>query len=161
MKAGDKIVLTGKWRIGLLATVIAIVFIVFGYLFLRHEINRTRKEKETEFEAISKIKLDQIVQWQKERRGDAFVLSRSHSFVKSVEQWLSNKDNDYLINNIKEHLSLFQQYYSYQNISLSSIKLFLIHNFYILVIPHKSAFFSLCSEFYLLFLHALLYTASP
>ena len=79
-------------------------------------------EKKTEFAAISRLKIEQIVQWQKERNGDAFIFSHLPFFISLVDQWLINKDNDNLIQRIKERLVLPMQYYGYKNIYLSTVK---------------------------------------
>ena len=114
--------INSKWRIGLLAIIISILIIVFGLYSYRNQVNKVRDEKDNELASISKLKIAQLIQWQKERIGDAFVLSHSLVFVNAVDQWLHNKNNKYFTKDVKEYLSLSQQAYSYKNICLSSIQ---------------------------------------
>ncbi len=44
--------------------ILAIVLIIlFGSFFIRHEVSKLRNEKNDEFSAISKLKINQLVQW--------------------------------------------------------------------------------------------------
>jgi len=53
--------INSKWWIGLLATIISVLIIALGFFFFNYEVNKTRNEKNNEFEAISKLKIDPTV----------------------------------------------------------------------------------------------------
>jgi len=118
MTSKRKFILDTKSGIALLATGISIFIIVVGIFYYRYQVSKVKDEKDNEFLAISDLKINQLVQWQKERSGDAFVFSHLPFFITLVDQWIINRNNDQLIQRIKERMSLFQLHY-YKNISLS------------------------------------------
>ena len=66
--------------------ILAFVLIaLFGSIFIRYEVSKLRSEKNVEFTAISKLKINQLVQFQQERFGDATVLSRLPFFIRLVD----------------------------------------------------------------------------
>jgi PAS domain S-box-containing protein len=121
MTRWNRFILPRKWQIGLMVTLAFFLIILLGSFYIRYEVSRLRSEKNDEFAAISKLKINQITQWQQERFGDATVLSHLPFFIGMVDQWLHNKNNDYINQNIKERLAVFHQAYGYKSICLSSV----------------------------------------
>jgi len=89
-----KFILPRKWWISLMVIFAFVLIILFGSLFIHHEVSKLRSEKNDEFAAISKLKINQLIQWQKERFGDAFVLSHLPYFISLLDQWLHDKNNE-------------------------------------------------------------------
>lgn len=98
-----------------------VLIILFGSFFIRYEVSKLRSKKNDEFAAISKLKINQLVQWQQERFGDASALSHLPFFIRLVDQWLHNKNNVYINQSVKECLAIFHQAYGYKSICLSSV----------------------------------------
>jgi hypothetical protein len=98
----------------------SIVVIACGYLYYKYEEHVIRKEKYKELKAISALKIEQLTKWRKERLGNVYVLAASPFFVEATEQWLSNKNNAFLLNRIKKRLESFKASFDYENILLSS-----------------------------------------
>lgn len=121
MTRWKRFILLRKWRIGLMVTIAFVLIILLGSFFIRYEIFKLRSEKNDEFAAISKLKINQLVQWQQERFGDATVLSHLPFFISLVDQWLHNKNNVYINQSVKERLAVFYRAYGYKSICLSSV----------------------------------------
>lgn len=60
-----------RWRLILLAVIGSVALAAAGYGYYLQEARAIRKEKYADLKAISSLKIDQIVQWRKERLGDA------------------------------------------------------------------------------------------
>jgi PAS domain S-box-containing protein len=118
METKDKTI--NKRQSLLLAGILAIFIAAGGYLYYRHQANTIREQKHTELQAISELKINQLVQWRKERIGDGRVFSTLPYLVREVDQWLQNKTNFKLKEDIKKLLTIPQKEYSYQDVFLSS-----------------------------------------
>mgnify|MGYP002638941143 FL=1 len=117
-----KKVINSKWLIISFAIIVPIVIIVIGFIYFRSQVDLVRERKNTEFAAISKLKIDQLVQWQKERNGDVMSVSRSPLLTSAVERFLVNKNNNKLKETISKHLSIPQKEFGYEDIHLTTIK---------------------------------------
>lgn len=89
-----KINVNSRWWFVLLAIIITVVIIVFGFFYFRDQVNLVKERKNIELSTISKMKIDQLVQWHNERNSDALVISRSPFFASAVERLLVNKNNN-------------------------------------------------------------------
>ena len=116
-----KINVNSRWWFVLLAIIITVVIIVFSFFYFRNQVNLIRERKNIELSTISKMKIDQFVNWYNERSSDALVISRSPLFASAVERLLVNKNNNGLKEEVSKRLSLPQKEYGYDNISLLTI----------------------------------------
>ena len=69
----------------LLLTIVCIVVIVTGFFYFQNQLNKVREGKNIEFSVISKMKINQLGQWQKECRSDVVAISHSPLLVQAVE----------------------------------------------------------------------------
>ncbi len=107
-----------KQYIFTLIIIISILFFVGGFSFYKNEEKSLKTEKTNDLEAISKLKINQLTQWLKERTSDAKILSNSPFFANRIIEWVENQENINLKNDI---LKKFQQYktaYDYNEIFL-------------------------------------------
>ncbi|MDP3912894.1 MAG: PAS domain S-box protein [Bacteroidota bacterium] len=114
--------LNKKSHFVILGLIISVLLILGGYFYYSHSYRQLRTEKENDLKAIAELKIDQLVQWNKERTANAKVISLSPLFSNGVEKWLLDKRNKKNELNIKERLSLAQKEYGYESIILASTK---------------------------------------
>jgi len=122
MNAFLKIDLSKKKHVFLLITVISILLVAGGYIYYRYDESLTRNEIQNDLKAIAGLKINQIVQWHKDRLGDAAVLSKSPLTIKAVKDWLINKDDIKLKKELQERFNLLINNYGYHEIYLASVK---------------------------------------
>jgi PAS domain S-box-containing protein len=98
--------------------VLAIGIGVSGYLYYEKEKEYIKKAKQNELTAIEDLKVKQIVNWRKERLGDAAIFSESPFISYHVRQFLENPNDTKIKQEILTWIKTFQQVYQYQNIIL-------------------------------------------
>ncbi len=113
MKDKQKISLAKKSRFITISVVLSLIVVAGGYIFFRYETELIRQEKQSDLKTIAGMKVEQLVQWHKERTSDAVVISQRNFFIERVEQWLSERNNDFLKEKIIEDLESIRQAYSY------------------------------------------------
>jgi PAS domain S-box-containing protein len=119
MKAKSSQKIIKKWPFLLLAGIAGILVIAGGYYYYRIEENRIKEEKHGVLKAIADLKINQIIQWRKERLADAEVFAESPLVSESIERWL--KTNDYDIHTaLIKRMALLKRHYGYENIFLAS-----------------------------------------
>ena len=72
----------------LVFVLLAAGIVVAGFLYYRNYEMRHRKEVERQLSAIAHLKVDELVQWRKERLGDAAVLYKNINFSGLVRRYL-------------------------------------------------------------------------
>ncbi len=110
-----------KQYIFALILVISILFIIGGYSFYKNEEQSIRKEKINDLEAISNLKINQLIQWIEERTSDAKILSNSPFFAKSINVWFKNTENSILKSDIIKRLYQYKNAYNYEEIFLCNL----------------------------------------
>lgn len=104
--------------IGLIA-VFALTLAVGSYWFYCQEARAIRDRKNNELKAIAGLKVDQIVEWRKERFANARMNS-SGIIRKNVLQWLKTPDDPALKAAIVSRLQEFREAEGYQNMVLAA-----------------------------------------
>ena len=117
-----KIDLNSGWLIILLGIGGTSVIVALGFFYFSQQISELKQTKDIEFSTITKMKINQIVQWRKERNGDALVISHSLFFTSALERLLVNKTNDRLKEDLANRLLIPQKEYGYNTIFLATIK---------------------------------------
>ncbi len=108
-----------------LALVFIILFISImtaGYSYYKSYEKQSRIRIEQELESIATIKVNQIVQWRKERLRDAEVIYKNIEFSKLVKQFFNNQNNLEVKNGIQEWIDQVRSIYEYNRISLIDVK---------------------------------------
>ncbi|MCL5992031.1 MAG: PAS domain S-box protein [Bacteroidetes bacterium] len=114
--------LSNKKHTVILIICVSVLFVICGYIFYNYEATRISEEKHQELKAIADLKIDQIVQWHKERTGDAIGLSKSPLAIMAIQELLVNPNNTSLRKAIKERMILCKDSYNYEDVFLASIK---------------------------------------
>jgi PAS domain S-box-containing protein len=109
-----------NWLVLLLSAIVSFLLIIGGHAYYRYEEKKIRSEKYNELKAIAGLKINQIVQWRKDRFGDASSAAQNYFFSKELEKYLSSKNNPVLKKDIQDHLVLLQKLYSYNNVFITS-----------------------------------------
>jgi len=81
------------WQLLVLLSIISMLLLAGGYLYYSSEAKSIRTIKSQEIQAIAALKINQIIQWRKERFDDAFMATRGPFLKKEVEQFLADKQN--------------------------------------------------------------------
>ena len=113
MKEDVKSRILNKKYLILLIAITATILIVAGFLFYSYQENIIKKEKHSEIKAIADMKTDQILQWFKERKGDGKTLANFPFFNKVVNLYINDKNNTFLINEIRKRLKLYRDNFNY------------------------------------------------
>src|SRR5674476_566638 len=83
---------TFPWRLAVIFLLFSFVIIIMGIYYYRYERNRIFAEQENNLSAIATLKIGQIQQWHSERLRDAFVIRDNRLFIRSIEQYLYDKN---------------------------------------------------------------------
>jgi PAS domain S-box-containing protein len=105
-----------------LAGVLSILFILGGYLYYSSEEKSIRKEKFQEIQAVTELKINQIIQWRKERLEDATIAMQAPFFNREIEQWFRIRKNLSLKKDILKQFTQFKINYDYEDIFLVSLQ---------------------------------------
>jgi PAS domain S-box-containing protein len=102
-----------------LITVVSLLIITAGYFYYRYEINSIREEKYNELKAIAKLKIKQILQWRKERIGDAVIISQTYIFKTAVEKYLVDRNNLALKRDVLDQMSILKTQNEYSDVLIT------------------------------------------
>jgi PAS domain S-box-containing protein len=91
---------------------------VSGYLYYKKENEYIKKEKQNELTAIEDLKVKQIVNWRKERLGDAAIILESPFIGHHVRQFFENPHGTRLKQEILTWMTTLLKTYKYQSIVL-------------------------------------------
>ncbi len=100
--------------------VITSALLAGGYGYYRSEFRRIQKEKYEDLAAIAELKADQIREWRQERLEDIGSLSRSPMFKRTFEEWLRDRKNELLLEDLKDKLVVEQRTGGYADAILLS-----------------------------------------
>ncbi len=117
MATRGEIIRAPKGRVWLAIFLVGfLIVLATGYWFLRREIQEIRREKFRDLAAIAEMKVNQVVEWRKERLRDAINLSKSPLFISAIKEWLAKPTSSGLRHDILESLRLTKKAYGYANI---------------------------------------------
>ena len=105
------------WALAALFVLIALGVIVGGVWFYRRQEQQMRSGVEADLEAITQMKVSQIVSWRNERLGDGSILMNDRFLAETIGAWLSQPRADTSAR-ISDSLRSFEQYYQYGGILL-------------------------------------------
>ncbi len=99
-----------------------LLLILAGYFYYVGEENAIKRDKQDELKTISDLKINQLVKWKEEIISHAVVLSRSPYFIRAVQNWLWNRNDELLKNELMNFISSSQIEYRYESIIIASPK---------------------------------------
>jgi len=105
----------------LLFFAMSLLIVLGGRIYYRNEVRTILAEKHDALHTIADLKTDQIVNWLRERKSDAFSVSASPFFSQAVNTWVTNGGNDPdLQKKILAQLQIVQEQYRYADILLAT-----------------------------------------
>ena len=105
-----------RWQVGTFVAVLALL-LGGGLWFYQVRERRAQHDVEEALETITRLKVDQIVQWRAERKADAEVLAESPFFIQGVAQWLKDP-RPATAEPILERFRALQKHYRYDDLLL-------------------------------------------
>jgi len=109
-----------KWQFIVLAVLVSVLLIIGGFIYYKYEERTIRNEKYNELKAVAELKINQIVQWRKERLGDAVIISQSHIFNAAIEKSLADRNNLKSKRDILNVLTISKAQYGYDEVMIAS-----------------------------------------
>ncbi|MEW6195656.1 MAG: PAS domain S-box protein [Bacteroidota bacterium] len=105
-----------------LIVIFTAIFIIASFLsfyFFDQQKKRIESEIYADLKSVADLKIDQLVQWIKDRSGDAAVISQSPFFIKNFDEWFKDKTNKKEEDEIKKRLTLLIKLYDYESIFIT------------------------------------------
>ncbi|MEW5909295.1 MAG: PAS domain S-box protein, partial [Thermodesulfobacteriota bacterium] len=94
---------------------IFIAVLIGAYTYYRQEAEKIRQVHYETLHALARLKVDQIVQWRKERISNALILAQSPLFSRLVEAWRRNPKSSTLKNDLIQRLNLMKDQGGYED----------------------------------------------
>lgn len=104
----------------LLATSLSVIILLGSFFFHKFEKQLLIKEKQDDLEAIADLKVNQIVQYLKERYSNARIFYRNPMISEGIEEWLNQKEDEKSRNNLIHRLDASCVNYGFKNLFLTS-----------------------------------------
>lgn len=117
----NRLVLAKKSHIIVVIVSLSIIVLIAGLFFLRYQAIKIRQQKQNDLQAIAALKISQLVQWRKDHTADVTVISQRVFFIKRIEQWLANQNDNNLKKDILTYLQNLQKAYAYEALILLSV----------------------------------------
>jgi PAS domain S-box-containing protein len=95
---------------------------VSGYLYYEKQKGIIKKEKQDDLSAIADLKVSQIVNWRKERMGDARVIFENHLIIPHIQQFMKKPTVPAYKKEILIWMKSLQENYRYKSIILLDTK---------------------------------------
>ncbi len=97
---------------------LSVSFCFAGYQYYAHQKEHIKRLKQEELSAIADLKVDQIVNWRKERLGDAAIIFGNQLMNTHIRKFFERPGASSYKQEILKWLQCFQRRYSYHNIIL-------------------------------------------
>ena len=114
------IFLSRKSEVIMISVMISLIILFLGSLFVRNRIRNIQNEKKSSLQAIADLKVEQLIEWRKERRGDALIFSERHHFIRRIEEYLLKQDDALRKADLIEDLDTVVRVFGYESILLTS-----------------------------------------
>jgi two-component system cell cycle sensor histidine kinase/response regulator CckA len=102
----------------LIVLILSAGILAAGFLYYRNYEKQYRVEVEQKLTAIADLKVGELVQWRRERLGDAAVFFRNEAFSSLVRRYFNNPNDPDVQRPLWTWLSIVQILYSYERIFL-------------------------------------------
>ena len=89
-----------------------------GYFYYKNQKEHIKKTAEEELSAIADLKVSQILNWRKERLGNATTIFRSPFVTSGIHRWLKNPSDSIFKQGILNWMTSFRKNYDYESILL-------------------------------------------
>ncbi len=109
-------------KVILVFVVLALGIIAAGYFYYRNYERQFRAGVERQLSSVAELKVDELVNWRKERLGDAAVFYKNDNFTARVRQYLKTPGDAEARTKLRTWISQFQAAYDYDRIFLLDTK---------------------------------------
>jgi signal transduction histidine kinase len=97
---------------------LTMVIAITGYFYFENQKDLTREGKNRELKAIANLKVEQIINWRRERLGDARVISEDHGLALLIQRWFTDQSSLQLKDIILNRMASLIKSYGYQGVIL-------------------------------------------
>ncbi len=133
--------------------ILALVFVLLssgivaiGYFYFSHYEQQYKMEIERQLSAIAELKVDEIVQWRKERLGDAAAIYKNASFSELVRRYLERPNNSDAQKRLRTWMGQIREEYQYDRICLHDTDIVERLSYPNEIVPNDSIFLHRASE---------------
>ncbi|MBI5602022.1 MAG: PAS domain S-box protein, partial [Deltaproteobacteria bacterium] len=109
------------WSLILIFLLLSLGITLAGYLYYIEQKGHFKREKGEELSAIADLKVNQIINWRRERMGDAALVLGNSTIGRRVQRFLSGDSNPEIKEEIQAWISSLQ-HNQYDNILLLDLK---------------------------------------
>jgi PAS domain S-box-containing protein len=113
---------TLPWHLIVIFLLLGIGIGTSGYFYYKNQKEHIRRYAEKELSAIADLKVNQIVNWRKERLGNATTVFRSPFVASGIHNWLKNPSDPTLRQGILNWMMSFRKTYDYESVILLDSK---------------------------------------
>ena len=78
------------WYLVSVFILFTMTIVMLGYFFYEHQKKTIKQEKKDQLNAVVDLKVQQIINWRKERIGDAMIIFENQFLLSGIHQWLEN-----------------------------------------------------------------------
>src|SRR4030067_1562796 len=110
------------WYLVSVFILFTMAIIMLGHFFYEHQKNTIKQEKKDQLDAIADLKAQQIINWRKERIGDAMVIFEKQFPISNIHQWLENPSDSIRKGKILTWWTSLQKHFGYKEIDLLDTK---------------------------------------
>jgi hypothetical protein len=110
-----------KLKIGLIILAASLVLFLLAFFYYKTESGQIIKEKHEFLEAVTNIKLEQIVKWRTERIGDAEFFPTIGKIIKSTNELKVNKTNKDAYKYLSSTLKRFKDNGYFDNVFITDV----------------------------------------
>ncbi len=100
----------------LIIILFSVSILFLGYFYYSNQVKVIKEQKQSELTSISKLKINQILRWKKERLGDAAIIYNNQDLIKNIANWFNNKSSLEERKNISLWENTLKTTYEYYNI---------------------------------------------
>ncbi len=107
-----------SYFLGLIFVIVAAGIVTAGYLYYRNHEKQHRAQVEGQLSAVSELKVGELVQWRKERLGDASLLFKNASFSALVRRFFKKPEDADAQLQLRSWLGKYQAHIEYDRVFL-------------------------------------------
>jgi PAS domain S-box-containing protein len=113
-------------RTGIALVLIFLLFVIsifcLGTLYFRAQERHFHTEVGQQLSSVANLKVDQLVQWRRERLGDGILLFKNAAFASLVRTYFGNPDDVEAQQELRTWLRKYQEHLNYNRVSLYDLQ---------------------------------------
>ena len=109
------------WHLLIIFIFLTLVLSVAGYLYYQNQKEQYKTQKHTELAAITKLKVKQIVEWNKERISDAKTILSNPYISDEISDFIKNPSSGENYNHLLSWMKNLRDNFDYRDVSLIGV----------------------------------------